>query len=119
MYVLKVQGNFSSAHNLRGYKGKCEEVHGHNWKIEAEVSGNSVDKTGMLVDFKILKTRLQEILEKLDHKHLNHTPYFKDINPSSEHIAKFIYERLKPKIPGLKSVIVWENETSSAAYYED
>jgi 6-pyruvoyltetrahydropterin/6-carboxytetrahydropterin synthase len=119
MYLLRVQGNFSSAHNLRGYKGKCEEVHGHNWKVEAEVGGSSVDKTGMLVDFKILKTRLQEVLEKLDHKHLNLTSYFKDINPSSEHIAKFIYEQLKPKTPGLKSVIVWENENSSAAYYED
>jgi len=118
MFSIKVEGNFSSAHNLRGYKGKCEELHGHNWRVEVEVAGKKLDKTGMLLDFKILKLKLNEVLERLDHKHLNIIPYFKKVNPSSEHIARYIYESLKSKIADIKSVTVWENNTSSATYYE-
>jgi 6-pyruvoyltetrahydropterin/6-carboxytetrahydropterin synthase len=118
MYNIKVESNFSSAHNLRGYKGKCEELHGHNWKIEAVASSDKLDKTGMVLDFKYLKTRLNKRLEKLDHKYLNDLPYFKKVNPTSENIAKYIYDSLKPSVPGLKHVTVWENNTSSATYEE-
>ena len=118
MYRLKVESNFSSAHNLRAYKGKCEDLHGHNWKIEAVAESDDLDKVGMVMDFKLIKNKLNNILEKLDHKYLNKIKPFDKINPTSENIARFIYESLKPKISGLKSITVWENPTSCATYYE-
>lgn len=118
MYSIKVEGIFSSAHNLRGYKGKCEELHGHNWKVEVAVLHNKLDKTGMVLDFKYLKKELNKALEKLDHRYLNNITYFKKVNPTSENIAKYIYDNIKSRILGLKSVTVWESENSSATYYE-
>jgi len=118
MYNIRIEASFSSAHNLRGYKGKCEELHGHNWKIEALVAKDKLDKTGMVLDFKNLKTKLNAVLMKLDHKYLNVIPYFKKVNPTSENIARFIYESLKPKIASLKSITVWENNNSCATYEE-
>lgn len=117
MYSIKVEGNFSSAHNLRGYKGKCEDLHGHNWRVEVVVTGG-LDKIGMVMDFKLLKKILSDLLEKLDHKYLNNLTFFKKINPTSENIARFIYDSLKKKIPGLKAVTVWENPASCATYAE-
>jgi 6-pyruvoyltetrahydropterin/6-carboxytetrahydropterin synthase len=117
MYSIKVEASFSSAHNLRGYKGKCEELHGHNWKIELVAAKDKLDKTGMVLDFKYLKTQLNSVLEKLDHKYLNGLPYFKKVNPTSENIAKYIYERIRRKVPATKSVTVWESENSQATYY--
>ncbi|TAM39465.1 6-carboxytetrahydropterin synthase QueD [bacterium] len=118
MYKLKVEGNFSSAHNLRGYKGKCEDLHGHNWRVEITVRSADLDKIGMLQDFKYLKKELNAVLEELDHKYLNKLAQFKKINPTSENIAKYIYDQLKTGIPLLNSVTVWENSTSSATYEE-
>ncbi len=119
MYKLKVEADFSSAHNLRGYKGKCEELHGHNWKVELYVGNKDLDKTGMVLDFKFLKENLNKVLDKLDHKYLNEIDYFKKINPTSENIAKYIYDRLKNKVPGLISITVWESDKARAMYYED
>ena len=116
MFRIKVESNFSSAHNLRGYKGKCEELHGHNWKIEVVASSDKLDKTGMVLDFKYLKMKLNKVLEKLDHKYLNKIPYFKKVNPTSENIAKYIYDCLIPCVSCLESVTVWENSTSSGTY---
>jgi 6-pyruvoyltetrahydropterin/6-carboxytetrahydropterin synthase len=116
MYSLKVQGSFSSAHNLRGYKGKCEDLHGHNWVVEMVVKSTKLDKIGMVLDFKYLKKELSAVLEKMDHKYLNQLSSFKKVNPTSENIAKYIYAQLKPLIPPLNSVTVWENSTSSATY---
>jgi len=118
MYSIKVEGNFSSAHNLRQYRGKCEELHGHNWKVEAVVCNERLDKAGMLMDFKYLKRQLNNILESLDHKYLNKLKVFKKLNPTSENIARYIYGTLKSKITGLKSVTVWENSSCSATYEE-
>jgi len=118
MYSIKAEGNFSSAHNLRGYKGKCEELHGHNWKIEVVVAKDRLNKTGMVLDFKFLRQKLNNILDKLDHKYLNNLSYFKKVNPTSENIAKYIYDNLRANIAGIKSVTVWENNTSSATYEE-
>ena len=118
MYKVRVEGVFSSAHNLRGYKGKCEALHGHNWKVEVVVSSEKLDKIGMLMDFKLLKEKLNTILEGLDHKYLNKQKPFDKINPTSENIARYIYDSLKLKIPNLSSVTVWENNTSSAIYEE-
>jgi len=119
MYNIKADAEFSSAHNLREcYKGKCEDLHGHNWKVEAVVEREGLDKAGMVFDFKFLKTELKAVLEKLDHKYLNEIAYFQQVNPTSENIAKYIYDSLKQSIPELKSVTVWESENSSATYYE-
>lgn len=118
MYSVKVEADFSAAHNLKGYRGKCEELHGHNWRVEVTVTKNVLDKTGMVLDFKYLKMKLNEVLEKLDHKYLNNISYFKKINPTSENIARYIYDCLKSKIATLKSVIIWENSTNSATYDE-
>ncbi len=118
MYSIKIEGSFSSAHNLRGYKGKCEALHGHNWKVEVTVVSNQLDKAGMLLDFKNLKMKLNAALEELDHQYLNKIPYFEKVNPTSENIAKYIYESLKIKVNGLNSVTVWESDNSSATYWE-
>jgi len=128
MYNIKIESYFSSAHYLRGYRGKCEELHGHNWKVEVVVAKDKLDKAGMVLDFKYLKTKLNNVLEKLDHKCLNDIPYFsaaggsasggKKFNPTSENIAKYIYGCLKSQVRSLKLVTVWENNTSSATYEE-
>ncbi len=118
MYKLQVEADFSSAHNLRGYKGKCEELHGHNWKVELTVGSKDLDKTGMVLDFKFLKASLNKILDKLDHKYLNEIDYFKEVNPTSENIAKYIYDSLKSEVPGLISITVWESDKARATYYE-
>jgi len=116
MYSLKVEGSFSSAHNLRGYKGKCEDLHGHNWRVEITVKSGELDKIGMVLDFKFLKKKLNACLERMDHKYLNKLDFFKKVNPTSENIAEYIYKKLKLKIPLLDSVTVWENSTSCATY---
>ena len=118
MYSIKVDASFSSAHNLRGYKGKCEDLHGHNWKVEVCASSEKLDKIGMVLDFKFVKKYLNDVLDQLDHKYLNEIAYFKKINPTSENIAKYIYEKLKPRIKQLDSVMVWENSSSLATYDE-
>ena len=121
MYKVKVISDFSAAHFLRNYKGKCENMHGHNWKVEAVVSSPGVDSLGLVIDFKELKEKLNEILADLDHKVLNNLDYFKNINPTSELIAHYIFVRLKEKISfsrRLEAVKVWEKDTSCAVYQE-
>lgn len=118
MFSAKVEGNFSSAHNLRAYRGKCESLHGHNWKVVVVASSRELDKAGMVIDFKLLKKRLNACLDKLDHKYLNGIAYFKKVNPTSENIAKHIYDTLKSRLKCIKSVTVWENDTSCATYEE-
>jgi 6-pyruvoyltetrahydropterin/6-carboxytetrahydropterin synthase len=116
MYSIKVEGSFSSAHNLRGYKGRCEDLHGHNWKVEVKVESKKLNKIGMVMDFKVLKSKLNAVLDELDHKYLNNERYFKKINPTSENITKYIYDQLTAYGLKLKSVTVWESENSSATY---
>ena len=117
MFSIKIESHFSAAHNLRGYRGKCEELHGHNWKIEVELAKDKLDKSGMVLDFRYLKQKLNQVLEKLDHKYLNNLAYFKKSNPTSENIARYIYDSLKAQAPSLKSVTVWESDNCSASYY--
>ena len=118
MYTIKVKSNFSSAHNLRKYSGKCEKLHGHNWVVEASFQYRELDKTGLAVDFRIAKATLRDATEELDHSYLNDHKFFKKVNPTSENIARFIYERIKKKIANIKSISVWENENSCAVYCE-
>ncbi len=119
MYKLKIIDNFSSAHQLNGYQGKCEALHGHNWKVEVEAGGEELDSIGLLMDFKDLKQLVRTVTEKLDHRLLNEV--LKEINPTSELIAKYIYSELKNRFPSqvsLVSVTVWESENSCAVYSE-
>jgi len=122
MYEILIKGDFSSAHNLRGYKGKCEALHGHSWKVEARFEKSDLNDIGISVDFVILKARLKDILKKLDHAYLNKLDIFKKQNPSAENIARIIYQKLKDSVKEkgliLKSVSVWESESSCATYYE-
>ena len=116
MYDIKVRSSFSAAHNLRNYHGKCEHLHGHNWLVEAIFSYKSLDKDGMAIDFRLAKELLKGVIERLDHSYLNELRLLKGINPTSENIAKFIYDAIKKRNKDIKSVLVWENENSCATY---
>ncbi|MEK6564253.1 MAG: 6-carboxytetrahydropterin synthase QueD [Candidatus Omnitrophota bacterium] len=121
MYKLSVKTEFSAAHNLRNYKGKCEELHGHNWKVEAVISAKKTGANGLAMDFHEIKDLLKEILEELDHKHLNQIDYFRKNNPTSENIARYLFDRLDSQLKkgrvGLSEVTVWESDNCSATYY--
>lgn len=123
MYEVMVEGSFSAAHNLRGYRKKCEKLHGHNWKVEVGIRGEKLDKTGMLINFREVKDYLERIMEKLDHKYLNEISHFKVTNPTSENIARFIYNELKSRLKSshyrVNKVTVWESDTTSATYFQD
>ncbi|RMG03798.1 MAG: 6-carboxytetrahydropterin synthase QueD [Nitrospirae bacterium] len=123
MYELMIEDTFSAAHQLRGYRGKCEELHGHNWKVQIHVSAESLNEIDIAVDFHDLKRWTKEILSQLDHGFLNDIFPFTEINPSSENIARWIFESLKKKIDSedvrLTAVTVWESDSASATYYED
>ena len=118
MFEIKVKADFSAAHNLRNYEGKCEKLHGHNWIVEASFRYAKLDENGLAVDFRIAKAALKDAIEELDHSYLNELRSFKKTNPTSENIAKFIFEGIKEKIKGIHSVAVWENERSCAVYSE-
>ena len=118
MFEIKVKADFSAAHNLRNYKGKCEKLHGHNWIVEAVFRYIELDKDGLAVDFRIAKAALKDSIESLDHSYLNESDFFKKTNPTSENIAKFIYDNVKKKMESIYSVAVWENEKSCAVYSE-
>lgn len=133
MYELTIISDFAAAHNLRQYEGECENLHGHNWKVEVTVASKGLNKIGLAVDFKVLKKMLEDILEKLDHKYLNEISPFDKENPSSENLARYIYQEFEkalsnPPVPpllkggkmGLRvaKVKVWESESAYAAYYE-
>jgi 6-pyruvoyltetrahydropterin/6-carboxytetrahydropterin synthase len=126
MYELKITDHFAAAHNLREFYGKCENLHGHNWFIEARVRAGRTDATGLVMDFGVIKRLLAGVLDLIDHKYLNELEWFRDVNPSSENIARFIFERLAPGISGasagaarLYSVSAWESDNASATYMED
>lgn len=119
MYYLQVEDDFASAHQLREYQGKCENLHGHNWRVMVRVKGEKLDGTGMLMDFGILKKLLTQILDMLDHKFLNETPPFDKVNPTSENIALYLYDELSGHLPegvSVHDVTVWESEKCAAIY---
>ncbi len=118
MFEVMIEDSFAAAHRLLNYDGLCENQHGHNWKVQVLVEGDMLDESGILVDFKILSNALQEVLTKLDHTDLNGIESFKNVSPSSERIAKFIYQELKPMIKDIKKVSVWETDKSRASYWE-
>lgn len=124
MYKLMIETSFASAHQLRGYKGKCENLHGHNWKVQVHVIAEKLNEIDIAIDFHDLKRMTNEIISQLDHKFLNDMYPFTEKNPSSENIAKWIFDSLKARLteyPNVKisDVTVWESESASATYYED
>lgn len=122
MYELTIESTFSSAHNLRGYEGACENLHGHNWKVEVTVSSDRLDKIGMMIDFKTLKNETRKVVEALDHKYLNELPPFKAENATAENLARHIFRELSSLINDgdkrVSKVRVWESENASASYSE-
>lgn len=120
MFTITIRGDFASAHALRGYKGKCENLHGHTFKVEARLIGEKQNEIGIVSDFTELKKHLNVVLDTLDHHNLNELPYFETINPSSENLAIYIYNNLKPLVDDeyakLVAVEVWESEKQSVEY---
>lgn len=123
MYEIAVERHFDAAHALRGYKGKCEALHGHRFKVVARVSASGIDNIGLAYDFTDLKQHLDDILSRFDHTCLNEVPPFGEINPSSENIAAAIYDELKLKLAAapltLSCVEVWESPTTGVSYRPD
>jgi len=123
MYELKVVTQFAAAHQLKMVAKKCENLHGHNWKIEVCVAGQKLNDAGVLVDFGEIKAHLSQIVEGLDHKFLNELGLFNDDNPSSENIARYIAQALQEKIsdPAVKvtRVAAWESDSACATYIRD
>jgi 6-pyruvoyltetrahydropterin/6-carboxytetrahydropterin synthase len=123
MYEVKIVTQFAAAHRLENFYGKCEALHGHNWKVEVFLVGETLDRAGLLMDFGVVKARTKEVLEEVDHKYLNELAAFQDRNPSSENLACYLYERLGAIFNrnGVKinRVNVWESDTSCASYYQD
>jgi len=122
MYRLTIKTSFAAAHNLINYQGDCENLHGHNWRVDVAVTARELDKAGLGIDFKILKKEAGLIINELDHKYLNENPAFASISPSSEHISRYLYQRLCSHLNNdnikVESVTVWESENASACYYE-
>jgi len=122
MYEVSVDETFAAGHALRGYKGKCENVHGHNYKVRVTLAGKELDSIGLLYDFVHLKQVIQGIIRSLDHRFLNDFAPFDSVNPSAENIARYIYdEALKqmtqpPNGAAISSITVWETDVSSATY---
>jgi 6-pyruvoyltetrahydropterin/6-carboxytetrahydropterin synthase len=121
VYRLAVQDWFSSAHQLKGYRGRCEAVHGHNWKVEAEVEGERLNDIGLLIDFTEIRDMIRDIIGRMDHVFLNDLEEFRADNPSSEIIARHIYRSMAGRLPAgmrVTSVTVWESEKARATYSE-
>lgn len=118
MYLITVKSDFSAAHNLKHYRGKCENLHGHNWKVEASFAYETLDANGLAVDFRRAKRALTAVLERLDHAYLNKAALLNGMNPTSENIARLIYEHLKKRNTHIAAVSVWESDDSCATYRE-
>jgi len=121
MFEVSVEQTFAAGHALRNYKGKCENVHGHNYRVRITVQGDQLDSTGLLVDFLDVKSLIGGVVDYLDHQFINDLPPFDELNPSAENIAKYFYDRvsggLKNEVPvRVSQVQIWETDTSSAVY---
>jgi 6-pyruvoyltetrahydropterin/6-carboxytetrahydropterin synthase len=121
MFEITIHSHFAGAHRLRSLRGRCEALHGHNWKIEASVVSNRLSREGIVLDFGILKQKVEEILKTLDHTYLNDLRHFAKNEPSSEMIAKYVFDKLKSALKRypvrVKRVAAWESDTASATYF--
>jgi 6-pyruvoyltetrahydropterin/6-carboxytetrahydropterin synthase len=121
MFEVTIEQTFAAGHALRNYRGKCENVHGHNYRCQVTMEGDSLDHVGLLIDFVELKKAVGSVIDRMDHQWLNDFPPFDVLNPSAENIAKYIYDEVASAIaagPGVKlgSVKLWETDTSFATY---
>jgi 6-pyruvoyltetrahydropterin/6-carboxytetrahydropterin synthase len=121
LYEVTIKQSFSAAHMLNEIGGRCEKLHGHNFVVEISICSNVLSVEGILIDFRILKQWADEILKEFDHKYLNDISYFKDTSPSSENVAKYIYDRISEKVKKINldvsRVTVCESEDARASYY--
>ena len=120
MFEISVEETFAAGHALRGYRGKCEKVHGHNYKVLVTVEGERLDSAGLLLDFVEVKRLLRVVIDRLDHEFLNDVPPFDALNPSAENMAKYFYDEISQALPPsparIASVKIWETDTSTATY---
>ena len=123
MYELKIEDSFAAAHRLRGYRGQCEELHGHNWKVEVVIRADRLDEIGLAMDFQELKAATKEVLDELDHTFLNDLSAFSEANPSSENIARFLFTALQGRLDReglwIHRVTAWESDKACASYFRD
>jgi 6-pyruvoyltetrahydropterin/6-carboxytetrahydropterin synthase len=125
MFEVSVEDSFAAGHALRGYRGKCENPHGHNYKVRITLAGEQLDSIGLLYDFKDLKQAMNQIIDRLDHQMLNDIEPFRELNPSAENMAKYFYDEanrhLRQATNGrvkVKQVKIWETDTTTATYFE-
>jgi 6-pyruvoyltetrahydropterin/6-carboxytetrahydropterin synthase len=123
MYEVEITTNFSAAHRLRDYNGKCERLHGHNYKVLVSVRANTLGPGGMVIDFGVLKAAANTVAERLDHAYLNDVEPFDRLEPSAENIATYFFDevskQLNEKANMLYSVSIWESDTSRATFRRD
>ena len=125
MYEVTVEDSFAAGHYLRDYKGKCENPHGHNYKVRVTLRGAQLDKAGLLLDFKDLKEVMKGVIDRLDHQMLNDIQPFTSLNPSAENIARYFYDQASARLQSVtngrvevKDVTIWETDTTTARYSE-
>jgi 6-pyruvoyltetrahydropterin/6-carboxytetrahydropterin synthase len=126
MFEVSVEKSFAAGHALRGYRGKCENVHGHNYKVRVTLAGEQLDSIGLLYDFAEVKRLMESIIGRLDHRFMNDVPPFTEVNPSAENLARYFYQELQrglaaspPEVPvRIGSVTVFETDTTTATYRE-
>src|SRR5580658_116084 len=125
MYEVTVEAGFSSGHYLRNYHGKCENPHGHNYKVQVTLAGKDLDNAGLLLDFKLLKQVMRPVIDRIDHQMLNDLEPFITMNPSAENIAKYFYDQTNRELAGMtagrvrvKDCTIWETDTTTSTYYE-
>lgn len=122
-YQLKVLTEFASAHTLRDYPGACSRMHGHNWKVELEAIASSLDDMGMGIDFKKMKSAANEVCDEMDHRYLNDLKPFKDINPTAENIAAYLYREISARLNSdtvtVSAVTLWETDRACVRYSEE
>ena len=123
VYTIRIITDFAAAHLLRGYEGECSRLHGHNWKVEVEVTATALDEVGMGVDFKDIKASTREVIGAMDHRNLNDLPPFDKINPTAENLAAHIYKTLGEKLNDeraqVSAVTIWETERACVKYTEN
>jgi 6-pyruvoyltetrahydropterin/6-carboxytetrahydropterin synthase len=125
MYEVTVESGFSSGHYLRNYRGKCENPHGHNYKVRLTLRGRELDSTGLLLDFKLLKQVMRPVIDRIDHQMLNDLEPFIELNPSAENLARYFFEETNRQLSemtdgrvAVKDCTIWETDATTATYYE-
>ena len=125
MFQVTVEDTFAAGHYLRNYRGKCENPHGHNYKVRVTLCGEELDRAGLLLDFKDLKDVMRGTMDRLDHQMINDLEPFTVLNPSAENLAKYFYDQTQAKLRAatngrvhVKDVTVWETDTTTATYFE-